>query len=338
MIPPNGIPASRRRPWKKIASSTGSRSGLVTSRNVVSGSPSSSFTPAARRRNPSMRPLSERKKTDRSSSRSMPVSLRITEKTTLVPRPTTRAASPVGARITCRAAAVEEAGEPVRRVEEVQGVARGRRVEDDDVAARIAMQLVELGDGGELLRAGHRAGQLAVDAVAQDVARGALVRRQQLDEVVERALRVELHRPQLAREVDALDAVRLVAELLEPERRREPPRGVDRHDRDALAVGREPEREGRGRRRLPDAAGAGDDDDALAGEVHVSCAGELVGQRGEVRRGDRLGVQPQRSVAGGPGETARAARAAGARVRARRAPAGHPVRPGAPRAAGRPRG
>ena len=41
----------------------------------------------------------------------------------------------------------------------------------------------------------------------------------------------------------------------------------------------------------------------LPGEVHVELPGELVGQRGEVRRGDRLGVQPQRSVAGGPGET-----------------------------------
>ena len=63
-----------------------------------------------------------------------------------------------------------------------------------------------------------------------------------------------------------VDPPRLVAELLEPERVREPARGVDRDDRDLRAVGRGAHRErGRGRR-LAHAAGAGADDDPLAGD------------------------------------------------------------------------
>ena len=85
------------------------------------------------------------------------------------PRPTTFAARPVGARNTLQRATLEEAGEAVGGVEEVQRVARRRRVEDEDVEAPGAVELVELGHRGELLRARDRAGELLVDAVGEDL-------------------------------------------------------------------------------------------------------------------------------------------------------------------------
>ena len=65
-----------------------------------------------------------------------------------------------------------------------------------------------------------------------------------------------------------VDQPRLVAELLQPERVREPLRRVDRDDRDLGALGGGAHRERGGGRRLPDAARAGaDDDPAAADEV-----------------------------------------------------------------------
>ncbi len=66
-------------------------------------------------------------------------------------------------------AALEEVRQPVGRVEEVQRVARRRRVEHEHVEAAVVVQVVELRDRGELLRAGDRARQLLVDAVAEHV-------------------------------------------------------------------------------------------------------------------------------------------------------------------------
>ena len=64
-------------------------------------------------------------------------------------------------------AALEEAREPAGRVEEVERVARRRRVEHEQVVVALLVELVELGDRGELLRAGDRARELLVDAVGE---------------------------------------------------------------------------------------------------------------------------------------------------------------------------
>ena len=127
--PPNGIPASRSLRWKKIASSTGSWRGAVTIRNVVAGSSSSAPTRRARSVKPSIIPLSARKNADRSRSRSTPVIRCMTPKTTPVPRPN----NPGGLQEHPDRAALEEPREPPRRVEEVERVAGGRRVEHEHV-------------------------------------------------------------------------------------------------------------------------------------------------------------------------------------------------------------
>ena len=160
-------------------------------------------------------------------------------------------------------AALEEAREPPGRVEEVQRVARRRRVEDEHVERAGLVELVELRDRGELLRAGHRGRELLVDPVLEHLVARALVRREPLDQLVERPLGVEHHRPQLALGLDR-DPMRLVAELVEPERRRQPPGRVDRHDGDLQAPLGEPERDRRGGGGLAHASRAGADDHPLA--------------------------------------------------------------------------
>ena len=173
-------------------------------------------------------------------------------------------------------AALEEVGQAVGRVEEVQRVARGRRVEHEQVEAALLVELVELGDRRELLRARHGVGELLVDAVGEHLVARALVRGQALDQLVERALGVEHHRPELAPELEAvlgedllLDAAGPVVERLEAERVGEPLRGVDRHHRDALAAGGHAHRDRRRGGRLADPAGAAADADALVGEQLV---------------------------------------------------------------------
>ena len=87
---------------------------------------------------------------------------------------------------------------------------------------------------------------------------------------------------------------------------------------------REPQRERGGRRRLADAARAGEDHDPLAVERSCELPGELVGQRGEVGRRDGLGVQPQRrggrSPSSGRASCARCLRARACAARARWTP------------------
>ena len=269
--PPNGIRASRSLRWKKIASSTGSCRGEVTIRNVVPGSASSAPTRSARAAKPSIMPPSERKKTDRSSSRSTPVTRRSSPKATPVPRPMMRPPRPGGAEEDLDRAALEEAGQPRRRVEEVERVARGRRVEHEQVEVAARVEVVELGDRRELLRAGDGVGELLVDPVREHLVARARVGREVLDQLVERPLGVEHQRPQLAAHLDAVlgealrvDQPRLVAELLEPERVRQPPGGVDGHHGDLGARGGGAHRERGGGRRLADAARAGADHDPAA--------------------------------------------------------------------------
>ena len=126
-------------------------------------------------------------------------------------------------------AVVEEAGEPARRVEEVERVARRRRVDHDEVEVVRDVQLVELLHRHVLLRARQRAGDVPVEAVAEDALGLLRVGRVRRHEIVERRLRVEHQRPQLARPV-AVDLRRRVREALEPERVGEPLGRVDRDD------------------------------------------------------------------------------------------------------------
>jgi hypothetical protein len=118
---------------------------------------------------------------------------------------------------------------------------------------------------------GHGARELLVDAVAQDLVARALVGRQALDELVERALGVEHHRPQLAAHLQAVAGQALgrhegglVAQLRQPQRVGQALRRVDGHDGHAPALGRQADGQRSGRRRLAHAAGPGADDDALA--------------------------------------------------------------------------
>ena len=188
-------------------------------------------------------PPSVRKNTERSWSRSTPVTRLSSENTTPVPRPRTCRRAPPGAGTSRTARPWKKPRQPVRRVEEVERVARRRRVEHEQVEAALLVELVELRDRRELLRAGDRARELLVDAVGEHLVARARVGRQALDERVERALGVEHHRPQLALHLDAVgreargvDEPRLVAELVEPERVGQPARRVDRHHRDPQAA------------------------------------------------------------------------------------------------------
>ena len=72
-----------------------------------------------------------------------------------------------------------------------------------------------------------------------------------------------------------LDQSRLVAELLEAERVRQPPRRVDGHDGDLRAVGRRAHRERGGGRGLAHAAGAGAHHDPAAGQQLRDRGGQM---------------------------------------------------------------
>ena len=96
------------------------------------------------------------------------------------------------------ASALDELGEPLRRIQEVEGIARWRGVEDEEVIATLLMDLEELLHRHVLLRAGEGIGELAIDPVLEDPVARLGVRRMLADELVEGCLGVEHHRPELA--------------------------------------------------------------------------------------------------------------------------------------------
>ena len=259
--PPRGCARGSR-----SSRATGSRSSDVTSRKAVPATRSSALTCAPRSASSGIIVPSARKNVERSSSSATPVALRSALKTTPVPD----AQQPPGAQEHAGSRGPGGSREPVGRVEEVQRVARRRRVEHEDVELAGRVELVQLGDRGELLRAGDGAGELPVDRVGEDLVARRLGRRDPVDQRVEGALGVEHQRPQSppARRA-AVDPARRVVEAVEPERVGQPPRRVDGDDGDALPAHRQPGGDGgrrggladarRGRRRSRSACRAGRD-------------------------------------------------------------------------------
>ena len=192
------MPCSVRRSAKYSPSSTASRRGVVTSTNDVSGAPSSVITWLARSRKPASIPSNARKKAITSSMTSRPTT-RATVRTNacaaaLVTRNVVRVGAINSRKIRLSSRRVSRRG----RVEEVEGVAGGRGVDDDELEPARRVQLVELLHRHVLLRAGEGTGDVAVEAVREDALHLLLVLRVLRDELVERRLRVE-HR---ARGVD----------------------------------------------------------------------------------------------------------------------------------------
>ena len=113
---------------------------------------------------------------------------------------------PVGRRNVVHCAAAEERRQPAGRVEELDGIVGGRRVEHQQVVVA-GDELVELLDRGELLRARDGVRELAVDPVALDLLGTRGCRCDAVDQLVECALGVEHHRPQLTLHLEAVQAL-----------------------------------------------------------------------------------------------------------------------------------
>ena len=141
------------------------------------------------------------------------------------------------------------------------------------------LELVELGDGGELLRARDRRRQLSGRrgcARSRPPGRGrrrpgrSARRTSAWDRASSPTARPRT--PPGRRQASGVDAPRLVFKLLQPERVRQPPGRVDRDDRHAGAARRHPERDRSRCRRLADPAGAAADAHPLAlqklGDAH----------------------------------------------------------------------
>ena len=139
----------------------------------------------------------------------------------------------------------EELGHPARRFEEVDGVAGGWRVDDDQVVAAVRVQVVEPLHRDVVVALHEPGGDVLVQAVVEDPVRGLLVGRVAQHEVVPGRLRVEHRGEQLAARLEPGGAQRLVgdaaldvAERLETERVGEPPRRVDgEHEHPAAELG-----------------------------------------------------------------------------------------------------
>ncbi len=136
------------------ASRAGSGSGEVTSRNAVAGSRSSCLDRAGALAEAVEHPGERAEEAGELADQVDAGEAREDDSTRPLPRPTTRAASVPGARNIFSARPSRKRVMRAGRVEEVQRVARGRGVEHDRVEAALAVQLVELGDRGELLGAG----------------------------------------------------------------------------------------------------------------------------------------------------------------------------------------
>ena len=92
----------------------------------------------------------------------------------------------------------EELGHPFRGVEEVERIAGGRRVDDDEVVVALGVDLVEALHGDVVMALDEPTRDVAVQGVGQDLVAGARVGGMAPNEGVPRLLHVEHGRPQLA--------------------------------------------------------------------------------------------------------------------------------------------
>ena len=184
-------------------------------------------------------------------------------------------------------ARVEEAHQAVGGLEEVEGVAGGRGVEDHEVPALVRRQLQQLLHRHVLVAAGQGGGGVAVEAVLEDAARGGLVGGVAGDELVEGALHVEDHGPELARRRHSGtggESPRPAREPPQPEAGGEAPRGVDGAHQDPAAAAGGAQREGGGGGGLAHAPGAADDEDPALGQGAGPAPSRGGGVGGAIRR------------------------------------------------------
>ena len=173
--------------------------------------------------------------------------------------------------------AAEEVRHPRRRIEEVDRVAGRGRVDHDEVVLATRVDLEQPLHRDVVVTLHEPRGEVVVEPVLEDAVCRHLVGRVHEHEVVPRLLGVEHRRPELAARFDACglqhlrwDAVRAIAETLEPERGREAARRVDReHEHLAAEMHGRAERGGRRDRGLADAARPAEDDDLLGGQQLV---------------------------------------------------------------------
>jgi hypothetical protein len=171
----------------------------------------------------------------------------------------------------------EELRHPPRRVEEVESLARGRRVDDDEVVLALGVDLVEPLHRDVLVPLGEAAADVLVDRVGEDPLCRRLVGRLPPHEGVPGLLGVEHRGEQRASGLDARRDERLsghpsrgVADPSDAEGVGEAPSRVDGYDED-LRVGAHGghDGEGGGGRRLADPSGPPGDDDLARGEQAV---------------------------------------------------------------------
>src|SRR5690606_3382056 len=153
----------------------------------------------------------------------------------------------------------EEVENAAGRVQEIEGVLRGGRVEDEHLPTPAGVEFVELLGRDVFLRAGEAGRERLVEAVAKDGV-PVLGGDRAGDELVPRSLQVEHHRPQLAGSVGQLHSSGLVAELGQAQRVGEATRRVDRQHDGALARERGLQGDGGRHRGLAYTAGAHADD------------------------------------------------------------------------------
>ena len=165
----------------------------------------------------------------------------------------------------------EEVRHALRRIEEVERVARRRRVDDDEVVLALGVDLVEPLHRDVVVALHEARRDVLVERVGEDVLAGLLVGRMGGDEIVPALLRVEHRRPQLAPRMGTRrgehlvgDADLVVPDPLEAECVGQPARGVDgEHQHPAALLDHRRGRQRRRRGRLAHAAGPAGDDDVL---------------------------------------------------------------------------
>jgi hypothetical protein len=193
----------------------------------------------------------------------------------------------VGAEEEAQRVVFEQLDHAAGRREKVEAARGRRRVEDDEVHVRVDRVLVQRLDAHVLEDAGQRVDEAGIETVLVDAPERVGARHAR-EEALERRLRVDLEGEELplARQArhahgDGLSAP--AACRVEVEGLREAPRRVDGEDERAPPAPRGGEADGGGKRRLPDAAGAGQHDELLpvepGGEVEMRRTGNEEGRR-----------------------------------------------------------